>query len=146
MATIGEVAKQFNLPISTLRYYDQEGLFPDMARAHGVRQFADNEKEALRVIDCLKRSGLEIKEIKHFMDLCHLGSDTYSDRLALLQQQQARVTAEIAQMERARDMLTFKCWYYEQALHDGNEERLKPIPLADMPPAIRKAYLNAHSR
>lgn len=27
MYTIGQVSEMFNLPISTLRYYDKEGLF-----------------------------------------------------------------------------------------------------------------------
>jgi len=28
MYSIGEISKMFQLPISTLRYYDKEGLFP----------------------------------------------------------------------------------------------------------------------
>ena len=68
MYTIGQVSKMFNLPISTLRYYDKEGLFPDMNRESGIRKFSDKELEALRVIECLKKSGLEIKDIKQFME------------------------------------------------------------------------------
>lgn len=62
--SIGEISKMFNIPISTLRYYDREGLFPTMERVSGIRKFSENEIEALRVIDCLKKSGLEIKDIK----------------------------------------------------------------------------------
>ncbi len=32
MYTIGQVSEMFGLPISTLRYYDKEGLFPSMRR------------------------------------------------------------------------------------------------------------------
>ena len=67
MYTIGQVSKMFNLPVSTLRYYDKEGLFPGMERASGIRQFSDSEIEALHVIECLKKSGLEIKDIRLFM-------------------------------------------------------------------------------
>lgn len=59
MFTIGQVSKMFNLPISTLRYYDKEGLFPNIERTSGIRKFSDAEIEALRVIDCLKSSGME---------------------------------------------------------------------------------------
>lgn len=31
---IGEISKMFNLPISTLRYYDKKGLFPNINRNH----------------------------------------------------------------------------------------------------------------
>ena len=66
MYTIGQVSEMFNIPVSTLRYYDREGLFPGMERKSGIRKFSDNEIEALRVIECLKASGLEIREIKQF--------------------------------------------------------------------------------
>lgn len=64
MYTIGQVSEQFDLPVSTLRYYDKEGLFPALTRTSGIRRFGEQELEALRVIECLKRSGLEIKEVK----------------------------------------------------------------------------------
>ena len=63
MYTIGQVSEMFGLPISTLRYYDKQGLFPEMERVSGIRKFNDTELEALRVIECLKKSGLEIKDI-----------------------------------------------------------------------------------
>ena len=39
MMTIGQVSEQFGIPISTLRYYDRDGLFPDMERQSGIRRF-----------------------------------------------------------------------------------------------------------
>ena len=63
MFTIGQVSEMFRIPISTLRYYDKEGLFPNMERASGIRRFGETELEALRVIECLKQSGLEIRDI-----------------------------------------------------------------------------------
>ena len=85
MYTIGQVSEMFSLPISTLRYYDKEGLFPQMERSSGIRRFSERELEALRVIECLKRSGLEIKEIKQFMQWCAQGEATYPERLELFQ-------------------------------------------------------------
>ena len=67
MYTIGQVSEMFDLPVSTLRYYDKEGLFPELNRTSGIRQFSENEIEALRVIECLKKTGLQIKEIKQFI-------------------------------------------------------------------------------
>ena len=76
MYSIGQVAEMFGLPISTLRYYDKQGLFPNM--------------------------------------------------------------------NRALDMLKFKCWYYEQAIKDNSEDRLKELIPDHLPDGIRKAYENAH--
>ena len=66
MYTIGQVSEMSNLPISTLRYYDKEGFFPNLKRKGNIRYFSGNDLEAIRIIECLKQSGLEIKDIKQF--------------------------------------------------------------------------------
>lgn len=144
MYTIGQVSEQFGLPVSTLRYYDKEGLFPDMQRASGIRKFDEREIESLRVIECLKKSGMEIKDIKQFMEWCSQGSETYAKRKELFLRQKEHVEAEIERMNRVLDMIKYKCWYYEQAIKDGNEERLSSLRPEDMPAEIRKIYENAH--
>ena len=95
MYTIGQVSEMFNLPVSTLRYYDKEGLFPFMQRASGIRQFSDTEIAALKLIECLKKSGLEIRDIKQFMEWCQEGSRTYELRKQLFERQKAAVEKEI---------------------------------------------------
>ena len=145
MYTIGQVAEMFNLPISTLRYYDKQGLFPQLTRESGIRKFGDNEIEALRVIECLKKSGLEIKDIKLFMEWCAEGSSTYAKRFDLIQKQKERVEAEIQQMHKTLDMLKYKCWYYSQAIKDGNEDTVKALTPDGLPEDIRQAYDNLHT-
>ena len=144
MYTIGQVSEMFDLPISTLRYYDKQGLFPGMVRVSGIRKFSDTEIEALRVIECLKKSGLEIKDIKRFMDWCVEGVSTYPERKGLFEMQKESLEAEIAHMNRVLDMLKFKCWYYEQAIQDGGEDRIKALIPDHLPDDIREAYENAH--
>ena len=145
MYTIGQVAKQVNMPVSTLRYYDNEGLFPHLVRCSGIRKFSDNEIEALHIIECLKKSGLETREIKKFMELCAQGSSTYLQRHALFLRQKAAVEEEMRQLEKTLDMLRFKCWYYEQAMQEGNEDRLRSLAPEVMPAEIRQAYEHAHA-
>lgn len=144
MYTIGQVSEMFKLPISTLRYYDKQGLFPNLERSAGIRKFGERELETLRVIECLKRSGLEIKDIKQFMDWCIMGSSTYPQRKELFEKQRKIVEDEIEHMKRILDMIKFKCWYYEQALQDGNEERLRTMMPDRLPEDIQKMYDHAH--
>lgn len=144
MYTIGQVSKMFGLPISTLRYYDKEGLFPNMKRESGIRKFDEKEIETLRIIECLKKSGLEIKDIKQFMQWCTQGSETYVQRRNLFLKQKEAVEAEIERMNHVLDILKFKCWYYEEAIKDGNEERLNAMKPENMPEDIRKIYINTH--
>ena len=144
MYSIGQVAEMFGLPISTLRYYDRQGLFPDMERVSGMRRFSDTEIEALRVIECLKKTGMEIRDIRQFMNWCVEGSSTYPQRRAMFETQRAHMEAQLAEMNRTMDMIRFKCWYYEQAMKDGNEDRLKALIPDQLPDEIREAYENAH--
>ena len=146
MYTIGQVAEMFDLPISTLRYYDKQGLFPNMERVSGIRKFSEAEIEALRVIECLKKAGMEIKDIRQFMDRCKEGPATYPQRKELFERQKAHMEEEIARMNRTLDMLKFKCWYYEQAIRDGNEEKLAAMIPDELPKDIRAIYDSSHKK
>ena len=66
-------------------------------------------------------------------------------RKALFEEQRSHMEAELEQMNRTLDMLKFKCWYYEQAIKDGSEDRLKALIPDHLPKGIQKAYENAHS-
>ena len=144
MYSIGQVAEMFHLPISTLRYYDKEGLFPGMERQSGIRKFSEREIEALRVIECLKASGLEIREIKQFMEWSTKGSATYQQRKQLFETRLKKVEEEMDKLQKTKDMLKYKCWYYETAIQDGNEERIHSLLPDNLPPEIQKLYNHAH--
>ena len=145
MYSIGQVSEMFHLPVSTLRYYDKEGLFPYMERRSGIRRFSERELEALRVIECLKKSGLEIKEIKQFMAWCVEGPATYPEHKALFETRKQAVEEEMLRRQKTLDMLKFKCWYYETAIRDGSEDRLNEMLPDHLPPEIQKLYDSAHA-
>lgn len=144
MNTIGEVSREFHLPVSTLRYYDNEGLFPHLEKKSGVRQFSPEDKESLRVVECLKKAGLEIKDIKRFMDWCKEGPSTYAKRKELFEKQKEKVEQEIASLAKTLAMIEFKCWYYEEAIKDGNENRIKKMIPNHLPNEIRAIYDESH--
>lgn len=146
MYSIGQVAEMFGMPISTLRYYDKQGLFPNMERVSGIRKFSETEIEVLRVIECLKKAGMEIRDIKQFMDWCKEDPVTYPQRKAMFEERKAHMEAEITRMNRTLDMLKFKCWYYEQAIRDGNEEKLAAMIPNELPKDIRAIYDSSHEK
>lgn len=145
MYTIGQVAEMFHLPISTLRFYDKEGLFPNLERKGNIRQFSDTDLEAIRVIECLKKSGLEIKDIKQFFEWVSEGSSTYASRKELFEIRKTAVEKEINALEKTLAMLKFKCWYYEKALTDGNEDKINEMLPDKLPADIQQLYDKAHS-
>ena len=119
MYSIGQVSEMFGIPVSTLRYYDKEGLFPNLERLGSTRRFGEGELELLRVIDCLKKTGLEIRDIKRFVDMVQEGPSTYAARKELFEARKVQAEEEIERMQKALAMVKFKCWYYETAQKDG---------------------------
>lgn len=148
MYTIGQVSETFDLQVSTLRYYDREGLFSHLERTSGIRQFSSNELEALRVVECLKKSGAEIKDIRQFMQWCAEGSrtHTYGKRRKFFLQQKKSAEEEMEKMKRTLDMIRFKCWYYEQAMKEGSEDRIRKMLPDWLPEDIQRLYDHAHEK
>lgn len=145
MYTIGQVSEMLQIPISTLRYYDKEGFFPNLIRKGNIRYFSDHELEALRIIECLKQSGLEIKDIKQFFIWSTEGSSSYAKRKELFETRKMAVEEEIERLKKALAMLQFKCWYYETALADGNEDNLNAMLPDKLPEEIQKLYNKGHN-
>ena len=144
MYTIGQVSEMFDLPISTLRYYDKEGFFPNLVRKGNIRYFSSNEIEALRIIECLKKSGLGIKEINQFFTWVSQGSASFEKRKELFEARKEAVEAEIKNLQKTLSLLEFKCWYYSKAMEDGTEEYIREMLPDKLPSDIQKLYDASH--
>ena len=106
MYTIGQVAEMFGLPISTLRYYDKEGLLPFVERSPGgMRMFQEKDFEWLRIIECLKKTGMSLKDIREYIELAMQGDATIAQRLEMFRKQKAVLEARMAELQQTMDTL-----------------------------------------
>lgn len=136
--TVGEMAKMLHVAPSTLRYYDKEGLLPFVERSSGgIRLFKDSDFEWLSIIECMKQTGMPIKEIKTFIDLCMAGDSTISERLNLIRRQQEAVRAQMAQLQSTLDMLDYKEWYYRTAQQADTCALHATLPEEEIPERFR---------
>lgn len=120
--SISEVAKELNLTPHTLRYYDKEGLMPFVERtSSGIRVFKESDLGALKVIECLKSTGMPIKEIKKFIDWCSDGDATLQQRYDLFMERKAAVEHQIEELKKSMEVIEHKCMYYKTALEAGTE-------------------------
>lgn len=121
--SISEVAKELNLTVYTLRYYDKEGLMPFVERtSSGTRMFKESDIDALKVIECLKSTGMPIKEIKNFIDWCADGDSTLQQRYDMFMERKASVEAQMEELKRTMELINHKCSYYKIALDAGTED------------------------
>ncbi|MBG9446133.1 MerR family transcriptional regulator [Cytobacillus firmus] len=120
--TISEVAKELNLTVYTLRYYDKEGLMPFVERTpSGNRLFKESDLNALKVIECLKATGMPIKEIKNFIDWCSEGDATLQQRYDMFLERKANAEAQMEELRKTMEVIEHKCLYYKTALEAGTE-------------------------
>ncbi|HHW02153.1 MAG TPA: MerR family transcriptional regulator [Thermoanaerobacterales bacterium] len=136
--TIGEFAKKVNISPHTLRFYAKEGLLPFVERSEsGIRMFKDEDFEWLMIIECLKKTGMPIKDIKTFIDWIMEGDSTIDKRLDMFKKQKEAVEKQIAQLQETLELLKYKCWYYETAKNAGTCAVHNTIKLEDIPEDIR---------
>jgi DNA-binding transcriptional MerR regulator len=137
--SIGEVAKKLNLPTSTLRYYDREGLLSNVKRSSGgIRVFSDADVATLKVVECLKATGMQIVDIKQFLDWCAEGDRTLQKRRDMFYERRAVVEKQMEALQKTLDMVQFKCWYYETACEVGGEDALTNMSINEMPEEAKK--------
>ncbi|MFV0362358.1 MAG: MerR family transcriptional regulator [Suipraeoptans sp.] len=135
--SIGEVANKTDIAISTLRYYDREGMFPNMERSSGgIRVFSEHEIDAIKMIHCLKITGMSIKEIKQFLNWCQEGDSSIMQRRDMFYERLDAVNKQMTELQKTMDVIKFKCWYYDTAVAAGTEDVVKNMPLDQVPDEI----------
>ncbi len=113
MYSIGEAARRLGIAPSTLRYYDKEGLLPFLSRGSGgLRQFREEDLQAVRLIQCLKKTGLSLRDIRAFLELPAGSGSTAEKRLAILTAQRAVLDDRLRELTDMIHLLDYKIDYY----------------------------------
>jgi DNA-binding transcriptional MerR regulator len=121
--SIGEVAAKFNIPESTLRYYEKKGLLPQIGRDEaGRRLFSEDHMILLGTVICLKNTNMPISRIKQYMDWVVEGDATVAFRLEMMRTHKQAVLAEISLMTEAIGGIDWKIDRYVNRLQDKNNE------------------------
>jgi len=100
--------------------------------------FSDIEIETLRIVECLKTSGLSIKDIKRFLDWCQEGDASLQKRRDMFRERLEAVKRQMEELQKTMDIIKYKCWYYDAALAAGTEEAPHNMPLEEMPEEIQR--------
>ena len=128
--TVGEMARVTDIPASTLRYYDQEGLLPFVSRSKGgIRMFSEADYSTLMVI----------KEIRAFMNLAQEGDSSLKERQAMFEKRREAVKEQIQELEHTLALLNYKCWYYETAVQAGTEAAVQALCQEEIPEEFHEA-------
>ncbi|ETA79478.1 MerR family transcriptional regulator [Youngiibacter fragilis] len=120
--TISQAAEKMGVAASALRYYDKEGLLPFMEKKPaGTRVFSEKDLQRLNMINCMKSSGMPIKDIRKYFDLCREGDRTLSERLEMFLERKEIVRRQIEELDSVMDTIERKIRYYHEAIEAGTE-------------------------
>ena len=119
--TIGDISRKTGLSVSTLRYYEKLGLLAPVSRTRGnIRQYGPQDLEQLSVLECLKNTGMPLKDIRTFFAWCDQGDTTLPQRYQMFLERRAETQRQIELLQKELAHIEFKCEYYRLAMQCGS--------------------------
>lgn len=114
----------------TLRYYERVGLIQPVGRArNGHRRYSDADEAWLHFLHCMRATSMPIREMQRYAELRELGDATSLERRKILEDHQADIAAQIAELQQAHALLTHKIANYKKI-----EQRIRiPNPALSEP-------------
>ncbi|MGX7262469.1 MerR family transcriptional regulator [Enterococcus crotali] len=113
--TVNEVAKKMDISPHTLRFYENQGLFPHVTRnEYNVRQFSIEDLDWVQIVQTLRTTGMSLTEVKRYIDFCEAGNTTINERSQLITKQRENAEKELIKLKRKIRILEEKEQYYEE--------------------------------
>lgn len=120
--SIGQVAKKLGLTTHTIRYYDKEGLLPFVRKgSSGARVFEEDDVDWLIIVECLKATGMPLKEIRKYILLCQQGDETLQMRFEMFKKQKIEIEKQMNTLKQYMEKIDFKIAYYDDAVKHGTD-------------------------
>ena len=119
--TIAEAARRCGLTTHTLRYYERDGLLlVSVDRApNGRRRYREQDLRWIEMITRLRATGMPIRQIRAYAELCRQGDGNERERLHILHAHRDRVLAELARVTENLGAINRKIGIYEDRLDMG---------------------------
>lgn len=117
MYTMKEVCEKTGMSYEGLKFYCNRGLVPNVKRDSGNRRvFDDRDVAWLKGLGCLRRCGLSIREMQHYVLLCEQGAASIPERKEILAQKRRALLTQIAELEDAVAYVDEKQKFYDDVL------------------------------
>ncbi|MFC3745219.1 MerR family transcriptional regulator [Paenibacillus sp. GCM10012306] len=124
MFTIKEASEKLNCAAHTIRFYDKEGLLPNIRRDdHGNRMFEKRDLDWIRLMTCFRATGMSVADLKKIVDLALQGDETIGQRRAILEAHQAEIKRKQRVLDEAFEAVSQKLEVYNNIEKGNPEER-----------------------
>jgi DNA-binding transcriptional MerR regulator len=121
--TIQEVAVHTALSVHALRYYERVGLLDPVSRAtSGHRRYTTDDLTWITFLQCLRATGMSIRQMQTFADLRRQGDASIRERLAFLEAHEQQVQEHLDELERNLVVIRRKIQRHRAMLADEKAE------------------------
>jgi DNA-binding transcriptional MerR regulator len=118
--TIQRASAETGLSADTLRYYERIGVLPGIARSDsGHRRFSENDIGWIKLVQCLRATGMPIEDLHRYALLMQQGDSTAAERLRLLEDHRRRIKSDLRELRTALELVEHKIAGYDQVLRAG---------------------------
>jgi DNA-binding transcriptional MerR regulator len=114
--SIRDVAAQTGVSAHTLRYYERIGLLGPVARVAGRRCYAPGDVEWVRLLSCLRETGMGIRDMLRFVVAGGDEADVARQRLAMLEAHRDAVVARQQAVAESLRVIEWKLGRYREAV------------------------------
>ena len=112
-----EVCQRTGMNYETLKFYCNQGLVPNVKRDGGNRRVFDERDLAwLEGLGCLRRCGLSIRKMQHYVQLCLQGEASIPERKIILAERRQALVEEMVRLQSAVEYLDRKQEFYDEVL------------------------------
>jgi DNA-binding transcriptional MerR regulator len=96
---IGELAKAAGVPVSTIRFYERQGILQPSSRSEsGYRQYSEAELERLRFVKLARNLGFTLDDAVGLLEI-RAGRQPAAQSRELIRQRLEQVEEQIAQLQ-----------------------------------------------
>ena len=103
---IGEVAKMVELPIKTIRYYEEIGFIKPKRSANGYRSFRVSDVHKLAFLGRARSLGFSIEDCRALLQLYENDTRASADVKQIAQENLARIDAKVKELQAMRNTLS----------------------------------------
>ena len=117
----------FDLPASTLRYYEDAGILTNVGRdENNQRIYKEEHVHRLGTICCFKRAGMSIAQLQQFLQYEETGDSSIDDIVALLQNQKDALEEKLEKLQQDYVHIQKKLRYYSDIREALQTHKDKP--------------------
>ncbi|GAB6903014.1 MerR family transcriptional regulator [Kineosporia succinea] len=117
---IREVSELTGISVDALRWYEKEGLIPDVERGpDGRRRYSPMIMRWVRTVQALRRTGMPVAEVREFIQAGPEPLEKHERRLDLLERQAEAIDAQLEQLRQDRAVIQYKLESYRLMIASG---------------------------